>query len=66
VKRIIGEQRSTIFGALVGLAGGKPTASANATVGKKASSVTEVADDEVCLLNLILDITEYFLLTQGR
>jgi len=37
---------------MFGLAGGKPTASFNATKGKVITSATSVADDEVCLFEL--------------
>ncbi len=47
LKRTVGEQRSKVSGTTVGVAGGKPTASVHATIGKVTSSATEVADDEV-------------------
>ena len=46
LKHIMGKQRSTTVGGTIGLAGGKPTASANASTSKSTSSTTEVADDE--------------------
>lgn len=47
LKHIMGKQRSTTVGGTIGLGGGKPTASANASTSKSTSSTTEVADDEV-------------------
>jgi len=47
LKQIMGKQRSTTVGGTIGLAGGKPTASANTLTSKATSSMTEVVDDEV-------------------
>jgi len=48
MKCIVGKQHTSAVGAILGLAGGKPTASVNATTGRSTSSMAEVADDEVC------------------
>jgi len=49
----MGKQHSSSFGSTLGVAGGNPMASVNATMGKSTSSTTEVTDDEVCLCGIL-------------
>ncbi len=66
VKRTTGEQHSRKLSSMVGLAGGKPTILVIPTIGRQTSSVTEVADEEVCLcINLFLRLLISLLLAEG-
>ena len=60
LKRVMGKQHSTTVGGTLGVAGGKPAASFNATIGRSTSSTTEFADDEVCDVCLAVSYSQYY------